>query len=226
MPHDVTLPQWAIDRGRRMNHFPRPDPERTALAVIDMQSYFMAEGQPMANPHARGIVPNINRLAGAMRAAGVPVYWIRHTNSLSGPSALPAWKLEMPMVAAGLKTLMPGQRAHDIDPSLDRLPDEPVIDKYRYSCFITHSSDLHDRLQAAGMDTLVIAGTLTNGCCESTVRDGSMLGYKMLAVSDAMAAITDEEHAAALLNMRIGFADIVTTDEMIGRMAQGRPGPD
>ncbi len=216
--HNVTIPQWAVERGRTMNHFPQPDPLRSALIVVDMQRYFMAEGQDMANPCARAIVPNINRIVQAMRQIGVPIYWIRHTNTRSGPSSLPQWKLDMPLIAQSFATLMPGREEHEIDPSLDRDPSEPVIDKYRYSCFIEHSSDLHERLQAAGIDTLLVVGTLTNGCCESTIRDGSMLGYKVLAVSDAMAAITDEEHAASLLGMRIGFADVVTTDELLQRM--------
>ena len=220
MIHQATVPEWAAERGRNMNFFPSPDPCRTALIVIDMQRYFMAEGQPLANPYARGIVPNINRIVAAMRKAGVPVYWIRHTNARSGPQALPAWKREMPLVAMGYDRLLPGAPGHDVDPSLDRLPGDPVIDKFRYSCFIQHSSDLHDRLQAVGIDTIIIVGTLTNGCCECTVRDASMIGYKVLGVADAMAAVTDEEQAAALLGMRIGFADIVTTEEIIDRMTQ------
>lgn len=219
--HRAELPSWAIERGRKMNHFPAPDPRSTALIVVDMQRYFVADGQPLGNPYARAIIPNINRLIGVMRGIGVPVYWIRHTNIDQGPSALPAWKRAMPLVTMSYKALTVGADGHDVDPTLDRLPGDPVVDKYRYSCFITHSSDLHERLQSAGIDTLVVVGTMTNGCCESTVRDGSMIGYKMLAVADAMATTTDEEHAASLLNMRIGFADIVTTEEMIGRIRAG-----
>ena len=58
---------------------------------------------------------------------------------------------------------------------------------------------------------LIFVGTLTNICIESTARDANMLGYKVIVVSDACAAKTDAEHNAALLNLRIGFADVKDT---------------
>src|SRR5258706_16428309 len=50
---------------------------RTALVVVDMQNYFCAEGFPAEVPLSRAIVPNINRLATAMRAAGGTVVWVQ-----------------------------------------------------------------------------------------------------------------------------------------------------
>src|SRR5215467_14475111 len=52
---------------------------RTALVVLDMQNYFCAEGFPVEVPIAREIVPNINRMAGALRAAGGVVVWVQTT---------------------------------------------------------------------------------------------------------------------------------------------------
>ena len=46
----------------------------------------------------------------------------------------------------------------------------------------------HEKYKARGLDTLLIAGTVTNTCCESTARDASMLGYKVVMLSDANAA--------------------------------------
>ena len=69
------------------------------------------------------------------------------------------------------------------------------------------------------MLVLVIAGTLTNCCCDSTARDGNMLGYKIVFLSDATATRTDEEHNAALLTIRLNFGDVRTTDELPGMIA-------
>ena len=49
----------------------------TALVVVDMQNHFVAEGFPAEVPISREIVPNINRLAKAMRAAGAWWYGSR-----------------------------------------------------------------------------------------------------------------------------------------------------
>ena len=77
------------------------------------------------------------------------------------------------------------------------------------------SSDLHEVLLRRGVDTLLVAGTTTNVCCESTARDAMMLNYKVFFVSDANACRTDEEHNATLAIMMIMFADVRSTDEMI-----------
>ena len=55
------------------------DAARTALVVVDMQNYFVAEGFPLEVPLARDIVPNVNRLARAVRAAGGTVAWVQMT---------------------------------------------------------------------------------------------------------------------------------------------------
>ena len=46
-------------------------------------------------------------------------------------------------------------------------------------------------LKAKGIDTLIITGTLTNCCCESTARDALQMGYKVIFMSDANATLSD-----------------------------------
>ena len=54
---------------------------------------------------------------------------------------------------------------------------------------------------------------------ESTAREAYMSGYKVIVVADAMAAVTDEEHNAALLNLRLNFADVRMTNEVLSLIA-------
>jgi uncharacterized repeat protein (TIGR01451 family) len=90
-------------------------------------------------------------------------------------------------------------------PALEVLPSDLRIKKVKYSAFICGSSDIDRQLKARNIDTLLIAGTLTNVCCESTARDAMMLDYKVLMISDANATLTDEEHAAALNTFMMFF---------------------
>src|SRR4029077_14547409 len=83
------------------------------------------------------------------------------------------------------------------------------------SAFIQGASDLDRILRARSIDTLIVVGTATNVCCESTARDAMMLNYKGFFVSDARASRTDEEHTATLGIMMVMFADVRSTDEMI-----------
>ena len=60
-------------------------------------------------------------------------------------------------------------------PGLDTRPQDLRVTKIHYSALIPGSSDLDAQLRARGIDTLLIAGTTTNVCCESTARDAAML---------------------------------------------------
>jgi ureidoacrylate peracid hydrolase len=109
----------------------------------------------------------------------------------------------------------PGDFGHALYPDLNVLPGDLTVRKTRFSALVQGASDLDAILRARGVDTLIIVGTATNVCCESTARDAMMLNYKVFFVSDANACRTDEEHNATLAVMMIMFADVRSTDEMI-----------
>ncbi len=94
--------------------------------------------------------------------------------------------------------------------------------KRRFGAFVPGSSDLHEILQARGIDSLIITGTVTNVCCESTARDAMMMNYKVVFVSDGNAAFTDEEHNASLASLAVLFADVASTDETVALLAPAR----
>jgi nicotinamidase-related amidase len=215
--HRIDLPDWAVERGRHMNSFNRIDAARTALLVIDLQKAFTLPEEVFGNEHACDILPNVNRLARAMRAAGAPVIFTRQTVTRAPPYAYPEWHYDAsdPFVRRALESLTDGDPRHGLHDALEVEPGDIVMNKYRYSAFIRDSSDIETRLAALGVDTLIVTGTVTNVCCESTARDAYMLGYRVLFASDATAAKTDAEHNAALLNLRLNFADVKSTDALI-----------
>ena len=67
-------------------------------------------------------------------------------------------------------------------------------------------------LRGRGIDTLLVTGTVTSVCCESTARDAMMLNFKTIMVTDGNAAMTDEEHNAALTDFYLTFGDVMSTD--------------
>ena len=80
------------------------------------------------------------------------------------------------------------------------------------------SSNLESILRARHIRNLVIAGTATNMCCETTARDAMMLDYRVIMVSDANAARYDEDHAAGLNSFYQSFGDVRTTGDMLDRV--------
>ena len=83
------------------------------------------------------------------------------------------------------------------------------------------TSDLPGRLRARGFDTVLITGTVTNVCCESSARDAMMTNFKTIMVSDGNAAATQAEHDAALTAFYNIFGDVMDTD-MITAALQAR----
>ena len=196
------------------------DAGRSALLVVDMQNYFVAAGFGAEVPFARDIVPNINRLAAAMRAAGGTVVWIQTTAT----GALDHWAnlhknmLTKERAERRLTELDEAHEGFKLYRGLEALPSDLRVKKITYSAFIAGSSDIDAQLKRRGIDTLLVAGTVTNVCCESTARDAMMLDYRVIMVSDANASLTDEEHAAALNNFQIYFGDVMSTDDAVARL--------
>ena len=213
-------------RGGKMHAIDRLDPAKTALVVIDMQNVWVKEGMPAYTPYCRPIVPNINRLAAAMRDAGGTVWWVR---AIYGDDAPHTWSAYMEFLSPEflgdmLDALTEGNEGAALWHELNvRNGDQHVI-KRRFSALIQGSSDLDARLRAAGIDTLIITGTATNICCESTARDAFMLNYRTLVVSDANATTSDEAHNASLNALFNRFADVFSTEEVTALLAAGASG--
>lgn len=222
MTHDVTLPGWAIERGKYLNCFDTIDPARTALVIVDMQRIFMAPEEVFGNPYATGIIPAVNRLAAAMRDAGGTVIWTRQTVSAEPPLAMAQWQYDPsdPTVLSAMQAMARNAPAHALHPLMEARAGDLVLNKYRYSAFACPAGALEAALRERDVEMLLIAGTLTNVCCESTARDAYMRGYKVMLPTDANAAVTDEEHYAALLNLRLNFADIRSSASIISMLEQ------
>ena len=219
--HDFETPKEYLarvtDRQGRPHRVEPLKGAKTALLVVDMQNYYMAEGQQAACPMARRIVPRVNRLAAATRHAGGLVVWLQNQ--------APWQDLEVWSVAGGLflpekrelrwRSLQEDAYGFALWPELEiRAGDERVV-KRRFSAFIQGSSDIAERLRSRDIDTVLIAGVYTNVCCESTARDAMMLNFQTLMVSDGCATGTDAEHAASLCNFYLTFGDVLTSDKII-----------
>src|SRR5690606_22853989 len=144
------------------------------------------------------------------------IAFLRQTFSEAPDVDLAPWQRGVSSGIAQLRqALRVGNPAHEIHPDLDRHAEDAVVDKFRHRAVARNSSNLETVLIDKGVDTLVITGAMTNVCCESTARDAYALGYRVFFISDATAALTDEEHNAALLNLSMCFADVRSTDAML-----------
>ncbi len=223
--HTISIPDYAIrllqERGRYNLPLERIDPAQTALLVIDMQNAFVSQGARLEIPYARSIVPAINGLAGALRSAGATVCWIQ-TDFQHEAERWSYWfskRLRSEAGAAMIAALTPGNPGFDLYDGLTPVPGDLRCVKTRFSPFIAGSSNLDDELRARGIGTVIVTGTVSNTCCETTARDAMMLNYRTIFVSDGNAARTDEEHNATLANMIQTFGEVASTAEITRNLA-------
>lgn len=230
--HKFAIPQSitarVVERRGRQYVYDDLDPSKCALLVVDMQNAFMLPGVAHSLcPMAREVVPNINRLAQAVRETGGTVFFIKTTFTAE---QLTSWSTYFAMArqeraAKRIAALSAGGVGHQLWSELDIQPRDQLVEKSRFSAFIQGSSELADILRQRGLDTVLVTGTLTNVCCESTARDAMMLNFKTIMVTDANAAVTDEDHAASLIAFYLTFGDIMSTDTLIGCLHRNAAAP-
>ena len=225
----ATIPDAIVQRviqRRGVEHsFADLDPAKTALAVIDLQHAFMNDAVGFAVvPAARDIVPAVNRLAATVRETGGGVFWIKMTHD---DRCFSEWSVayELPTPeyrARRIAALSEGTLGHELWPDLDVRPEDEIVRKYRYSAFLPGTTDLPERLRARGFDSVLITGTVTNVCCESSARDANMTNFRTVMVSDGNAALSQVEHEASLTAFYNTFSDVMDTDMIIAGLWRGR----
>ena len=225
--HKLSIPSELVERVTKRAGRPHPfdtiDPAKTALLIIDMQNYFMKPGFMGEVPHARSIVPNVNRMAAALRERGGHVVWIRNATNGTRESWSVLHDHLMTPESRDLRyaTMDIEHEGHAPWSELDVRPQDGQIVKKRFSAFIDGSSNISSYLLERGIDTLLIGGTATNICCESSARDAMMLNFKVTMVADALATYTDAEHNASLATFYSIFGDVQTVDEAIAALDRG-----
>lgn len=213
-----------LQRRGQFNTISRIAADKTALIVVDMQNYFVEPGAPVEVASARAIVPAINRLTAAARAAGSAVVWIQMTHD---ENDLKSWSVFYERLNSAKRTqgdldgLRAGSHMHALWHELDTAPGDLWVPKRRYSAFLPESSNLAEILRARGIENVVVVGTLTNVCCMTTAIDAMMMNFRMIMVSDANAARIEDHHLATLNNVFETFGDVRTAEETIELIRQG-----
>ncbi|MFW5691271.1 MAG: cysteine hydrolase family protein [Chloroflexota bacterium] len=185
-------------------------PANTALLIIDVQAGM--DDPRLGRRNNPGAEDNIARLLAAWRGQGRPIYHVQHMSTEAGSPLRP----ELP--GSAIKACAAPQG------------DEPLIRKTVNSAFI--GTDLEARLRAAGIDTVVIVGLITNHCISTTARMAGNLGFQTLVVDDATATFdrtgpdgatfpAETIHAVELASLHGEFATVVSTAALLAGTASG-----
>ncbi len=212
--HTISRPSAAVERGRLMGLDKPIDPATTAVVAIDFQNFFLADGEPMGTANARDALANANRVHAAVRAAGGLVVLTQH--SFGPPGEVPP---DQPLAE---QALLPGSASYELHADLLVDPSDVRIVKRRSSPLHPEAdTELLAILREHGIETLVITGLASNGCCDCLARDAFQHGFNVVFVSDASAAMSDEEHNATLLNLAIYYANVLDTAAVEAALGKG-----
>jgi ureidoacrylate peracid hydrolase len=204
-------PEWMSEIRPHNVHRMTLRKKRACLLVVDMQNEFLAAPGGDFFHNADDIIPNVKRVMGACREAGIPVIYTGHRHedpAVDGGMTAEWW----PEIKAG-RCLVKGKKGAEIFGPLAPRRRERVIWKHRYSAF--YNTDLEIVLRGMGVTDLIITGILTNVCCESTARDAFMRDFRVFFIADATATTEPEFHVAALKNLAYAFAYVLTVDSLL-----------
>jgi nicotinamidase-related amidase len=202
------------------------DPKRTAVVLIEYQNDFTSEGGVLHDAvndvmESTGMLENTRRLVEAARAAGATVVHAPIT-FVEGYGELSRHPYGILKGVVDSTAFVKGEWGAEIVDSLAPQEGDVVVEGKRgLDTFATTNLDFI--LRARGIDTIALGGFLTNCCVESTMRSGYEKGYKVITLSDCVAATSPEEHENAIKFDYPMFSEVMSsgafTEELQGAMA-------
>ncbi len=166
----------------------------SALIVVDMQKDFCRSGS-LPVQGCDGLVPGINQLIKVFRGNGLPVIFSRDWHPPNHSSFKEFGGLWPKHCVQGTE----GAKFHE---DLE-VPENSIIiskgtdpAKDAYSAF--DGTELHYVLSLKNVRRVFICGVATEYCVKETALDALRLGYEVVVLGDAVAAVNNEEGREAL----------------------------
>jgi len=194
------------------------NPSRTALIIIDMQNAFVAEDGTYQSAEARQMVPRLEKLIAFAREHRLPLIW---TQSDHRPPYGGILLRKFPAIRED-RVLWKGDPSFELYADMPQpLDDEYRVVKHKYDAFF--ETDLDAILRNKGITTVIITGTATNVCCESTARSAFFRDYNVVFPSDCNGTFDPEMQAATLKTIDMFFGRVLPLEELLTEMAEVLP---
>ncbi len=189
----------------------RPERDRLALLVHDMQRYFC---RPFAQDDAplAPATANMARLILGARAAGVPVFY----TAQKGDQFRPDRGLQADLWGPGMSAT---PEHEEILPELAPAAGDIVLVKHRYSAF--QRSNLETLMRARGRDQLMICGIYAHIGCLATAVEAFQRDIETFAVADAQADFSRDKHDMAMAWIAATCGVALSTDQALATLAPG-----
>ncbi len=188
---------------------------RTALIVIDLQNFLLDEKAEALgiSKYAKEIklVQNTQKAIEKLRGAGIPIIYVQ---TILRPEILLGagiWKMFKGMFeAVSIEELR--WRAKIIKELAPHSGDYIIRKCNCMNAF--YNTELDMILRGLKCDTLIFTGVATNFCVESSVRDACDRGYKVMVLSNCVAAMNEEAQKFALSVIFPMLGEVTTVEEL------------
>ncbi|RUU40153.1 cysteine hydrolase [Mesorhizobium sp. M6A.T.Ca.TU.002.02.2.1] len=177
-------------------------PGNTALIVIDLQGDFLSTSGYFAKQGydpspLRAILPAVNRLIAAARAAGLKIIHTRqgYRADMADMTPYEKWRRKRAGLE-GTDILLRSSPGFQIVPEIDVAPEDIIVDKTCNGAFTY--TDFEHVLRAQGITHLLFSGCTTDVCVHTTLREACDRNFQCLTITDACASGDQKAHEAAL----------------------------
>ena len=200
------------------------EPTQAALLVIDMQNGFAAPQGTLGKAGfdigmTRAIIPKIQQLVDAARQAGVPVFWSRQIHYPDDrtreqriiPGHLARGAGRSMLCARGT---WDAEIVDELQPYV--LPDDNIVEKHRASCF--YSTTFEAKLRIHGVRLLIVTGTTSSFCVDSTIREAYARDFDVVVPGDAISDTEMEATRAVLRSTERFHGFVSTTDDVVSKL--------
>lgn len=180
---------------------------RPALLVIDLAKYW-TESTLQIGANLDSVVAGACRVLAAARAAKVPIFFTTFAFDLADPPSPQNKKLRL--------KLKPGDEPlFELDPRLERRPEEKIIRKRYASAF--KGTNLHEMLASQNVDTLIVTGVSTSHCVYASCRDATD-SFHVIVPREAVGERCELFHEVSLLDIDLDLGDVMPVDDVIGHL--------
>lgn len=192
----TVVPEYAVEREVVV------DPRTTALIIVDMQNDFVNPRGALAVATAPPTIPAIQRLLALARDTRMRVFFTQDTHEEGDPE-----------FAIWGRHVLRGTWGWQIVDEIAPRPGERVLEKLRYDGFF--GTPLDHELRLAGIQTVVVCGTVANICVLHTAGSAALLGYRVILPIDAISALIPFDLQAAIRQVSFLYRGLITTSEAI-----------
>ena len=174
--------------------------KRPALVLVDVINGFTNPACPLGS-ESDAVVSAFRALLDAFRDQQLPVFFT--TVVYHDESQARVFRQRVP----ALNVLEPDSEWVKIDPRVAPVDGETVIEKQWASGFF--NTDLQQRLEASGADSLVVGGLTTSGCVRATAVDGLQNDYPVVVVTEATGDRNLSAHESNLFDLQAKYVDVL-----------------